>query len=304
MKSILLFLLLVILSITLSPLAFSSEEYTPKKDPVFINGLLAANEQMLNRFENRYEDLMRLNAQNPQEANTAEITQLHYKIEALKEDHARLSGLIKEQKNAETFAANLAEQMRRVEPEKVKAPLPDLDTPLVPAPLKVLDERPTRPARKTRAPILTVFEKPKDDAETLGLMHSNALDYVSQKKYPEALDIYNEIIMLDPEDDQAYIIMGHIHMMMNDFEKAQAAFKNAVHIDPDNIHEITPFYENMILQGPNDDMAHSYLGYAYLILGQLQRAESAFLDALNLNPQNVQAQKGLEILNHSVKNAE
>jgi cytochrome c-type biogenesis protein CcmH/NrfG len=132
-------------------------------------------------------------------------------------------------------------------------------------------------------------------------MHSNALDYVAQKKYPEALQIYSEIILLDPEDDQAYIIMGHIYMMMNEFEKAQASFKNAAHIDPDNIYEITPFYENMILQNPSDDMAHAYLGYAFLILGELTRAEAAFADALNLNPQNVQAQQGLQILSQTAR---
>jgi cytochrome c-type biogenesis protein CcmH/NrfG len=48
-------------------------------------------------------------------------------------------------------------------------------------------------------------------------------------------------------------------------------------------------------------MAHAYLGYAFLILGELSRAEAAFADALNLNPQNLQAQHGLQILNQTAK---
>lgn len=269
-------------------IAFSASEYTPKKDPAFLKGLLAANEKMLARFEARLGELAVAEAD---EKTSLEITQLTYKIEALHEDRARLESLLAEQEKAKAFADDLAAAF---------FPPPAQEEPQAPeAPAIVAPGE-----RKVPELIPLPHKIDHDKAESLGLMHSNALDYVTQKKYPEALQIYNEIILLDPEDDQAYIIMGHIHMMMNNFEKAQASFKNAAHIDPDNIYEITPFYENMILQDANDDMAHTYLGYAYLILGELPRAEASFVDALNLNSQNMEARKGLQIVSRSAKGGE
>ena len=90
--------------------------------------------------------------------------------------------------------------------------------------------------------------------------------------------------------------MGHTYLLSGSYEKAEAAFQNAAHIDPENLNEITPFYENIVLQNPEDDSAHTNLGYAYLILGEFVKAKEAFQDALSINPENGQALNGLHAL--------
>jgi len=145
---------------------------------------------------------------------------------------------------------------------------------------------------------------PKKSASAVGAapnneiiqMHERALEYVGKKEFGKALDLYQEIALKNPEDDQAYLIMGHIYLMSGDYEKSESAFQNAVHIDPNNIHEIAPFYENKILQNPDDDNAYADLGYAYLILGDFLKAQSAFKNALSINPYNQTAAHGLKLI--------
>ena len=127
-------------------------------------------------------------------------------------------------------------------------------------------------------------------------MHERALEYVGKNEFGKALALYEEIVLKNPEDDQAYIIMGHIYLMSGGYEKSESAFQNAVHIDPDNIHEITPFYENRILQNPDDDAAYADLGYAHLMLGDFVKAQSAFKNALSINPYNRIAANGLKLM--------
>ena len=114
------------------------------------------------------------------------------------------------------------------------------------------------------------------------------------ENFKKALELYEEIVLKNPEDDQAYLIMGHIYLMSGDYQKSENSFQNAVHIYPDNIHEITPFYENKILKNPDDDAAYADLGYAYLILEDFLKAKSAFKNALSINPYNQTAAEGLK----------
>ncbi len=127
-------------------------------------------------------------------------------------------------------------------------------------------------------------------------MHERALEVAGKNNFKEALELYEEIVLKNPDDDQAYLIMGHLYLMSGNYEKSESAFQNAVHIDPANIREITPFYENKILQNPDDDNAYADLGYAYLILGDFLKAKSAFKNALSINPYNQAAVNGLKLM--------
>ncbi len=129
-------------------------------------------------------------------------------------------------------------------------------------------------------------------AEPIYRLHERALALVADKEFDRALSIYEDIVLRNPEDDEAYIIMGHTYLLTGRYEKAERAFHNAASIDPANIQEITPFYENLALQNPNDDKAFADLGYAYLIIGDFLKAQSAFKESLAINPANPSAQAG------------
>ena len=62
------------------------------------------------------------------------------------------------------------------------------------------------------------------------------------------------------------------------------------------MREITPFYENQILNNPNDDAAYARLGYIHLMFKNTQSAQDAFQDALSISPDNPLALSGLEEL--------
>jgi len=138
-------------------------------------------------------------------------------------------------------------------------------------------------------------EGPAAGAPT-ALLHEKALEAVAAQDLARAASFYEEIILADPDDDQAYLILGHVRLLRGELERAAEAFANALHIDSANAAEITPFYKNLILQDPSDAGAHANLGFACLLLGNAPDAERAFRDALEIDPENVNAAKGLELL--------
>lgn len=126
-------------------------------------------------------------------------------------------------------------------------------------------------------------------------LHEKALKLVSERRLLEAATVYEEILLVDPEDDQAYLILGHVRLLSGAYDQAEEAFLNAVHIEEGNINEILPFYENLVMESPMDDAVHSNLGYACLIVGDFMRAKQSFLSALQIRPSNTDALRGLEI---------
>jgi cytochrome c-type biogenesis protein CcmH/NrfG len=127
-------------------------------------------------------------------------------------------------------------------------------------------------------------------------LHEEALKRVAERNLPEAAKRYEEIVIIDPNNDEAYLLLGHVYVMMGQYDRAGYAYYNAVHIDRQNYDEIIPFYQNMIVNSPNDDEAHRLLGYAYLIIGDAARAKDAYLEAVRINPANIEAQKGLALI--------
>lgn len=124
------------------------------------------------------------------------------------------------------------------------------------------------------------------------LLHTKALKLTEEKKYGEAIQTYREILLMDPYDDQAYLIMGHLYLLTFRVREAEEAFFNAVDIDPDNRNSIVPFYQNLALQEPSD-FHYTCLGFAYLILGDESKAKDAFQEAMTINPMNQRANNAL-----------
>lgn len=220
---------------------------------------LEINRSMFSRFESEYDLLKEVETSKAPIVRT-ELRNLRYKMEALDEDSRRLEALLSEDKKAETF---LGEIVNKAEHRAAEA----------------------RQRRQGPEPGTLTWD-----------LHEKALALVAEKKMEEAAQVYEEIVMLDPDDDQAYLILGHVRLLSGQFSKAEAAFDCAVQIDPANRAQIVPFYENRILQNPNDDEAHANLGYAHLLLGEMPQAVLSFNDALEINPANERAAAGLQLL--------
>ena len=223
---------------------------------------LAINRSMTEKFRQESLGLKEESLRSP--APLKEFADLQRKIQGLQEDKDRLLALLPESARAAEFLKDMI--ARRQAPP---SPMPSV-----------------KPKR----------ELSEASMNQLNALHETALTYASQKKWAEAAATYEEIIMIDPDDDEAYLLMGHSYLLAGSYPKAEEAFHNAVHIDPKNIDEIVPFYEKLTTQALGDDMALSNLGYAYLILGEFAKAKTAFSDALNVNPENDAALQGMDIV--------
>ncbi|MGH7197560.1 MAG: tetratricopeptide repeat protein [Candidatus Omnitrophota bacterium] len=237
---------------------------------------LEANRSLLARYRAEYAKLRSQEEEEISPSLNRKLDNLKYKISALDEDRSKLHMLLPQARQAHEIMKDLLTQKAGVRLFEEEA-----------APLR----------KKVMARAETMPRTDKDAvASSLNAMHEEALEYVTAKRYDKAARIYEEIILLNPNDDQAYIIMGHIYLLSGLYDKAEEAFMNAVHIDPENTTEIAPFYENLTIQNPGDDTAYSNLGYAYMILGEFIKARQAFKDALQINPGNERAMQGVQFL--------
>lgn len=65
-------------------------------------------------------------------------------------------------------------------------------------------------------------------------MHNHADLLVEQGKIREALKVYDEILLYEPDDEAAYVNMGALYMVLGFYGKAEDSFLNALHINPEN----------------------------------------------------------------------
>ena len=127
-------------------------------------------------------------------------------------------------------------------------------------------------------------------------MHEKALSFLAEGDFDKAERSYEEIVLLNPDDDEAYLLLGHTRLAAGRYKKAAEAFGGAIQIDPDNAREIPRMYENILVENPSDDETMAQLGFAYLLLGDRVSAKKSLQSALEINPENTVAQKGLSEL--------
>ena len=226
---------------------------------------LAINRSLLAEYELERMKLEQAAAVENTETLARQLENSRYKIQALNEESEKLRTALTAQEQAQEFMRDL---LLKKTVEQVSKRYTAPKTPSLPAPV----------------------------VETADQMHERALRLVAEQKLDKAVKLYEELVLSNPDDDQAYVIMGHCYILMGRYDKAEQAFQNAVHIDPANIQEIVPFYQNIILQNPGDDKAYANLGYAYLIVGDVVKTREAYHDALAINPENERALEGMQTI--------
>lgn len=234
---------------------------TARDDRPYVSALrsLSINRSLLTRAEAEYRSLLEQEEDDPAGPTAKRLSDLRYKIQALNEDAQRLHLSLPSDEKADDF---LQEVVRRK--NGVRGPV-DVETE------KRIAER-----------VSEIYR-----------LHEKALSLVAERRFGQAERIYEEIVLTSPDDDEAYLLLGHTCLAGGRYEKAASAFHNALHIDPSNAAEIPRLYENILVENPSDDEAMTLLGYAHLLLGGSKEARLAFEDALAVNPANVEARRGL-----------
>lgn len=140
----------------------------------------------------------------------------------------------------------------------------------------------------------------------------NVAKFVSQKKYIEAIREQQKLVDDNPKDIQTLQYLGNIYLMAGQKEqavpvfirvaelyhksgftpKALASIKIALREAPDNTQAqelYATFAEQTGLQRDAID-AYEKLVNSYIVLGQLDKAESILTKLLDLNPENIKYQ--------------
>ncbi len=65
-------------------------------------------------------------------------------------------------------------------------------------------------------------------------MHQAATDLLLKNDFHGAVRAYSDILLAEPDDETAYTGLGQIYMVLGQLQKAHEAFKNALHINPNN----------------------------------------------------------------------
>lgn len=85
----------------------------------------------------------------------------------------------------------------------------------------------TEPQRNFRSTNFAVIEE-------LDRLHEEARRFEEETRVDEAINTYEEIILIEPDDDAAYANLGRLYMATGNYERAENAFLNALHINDAN----------------------------------------------------------------------
>ncbi len=160
-----------------------------------------------------------------------------------------------------------------------------------------------------------------DQAEEIGLRavrlapgnpaaHSNlGLVFYDQKKLTEAEASQERALALDPDFDRALNNLGSIARDRGDRQRAAEFYRKALKVDPtssetvnnlasvlieaERISEARAFIEAQLKKMPRDAELHRNIGRIFLLECDLDRAETAFRDAISLNPDKAESYVGL-----------
>lgn len=113
-------------------------------------------------------------------------------------------------------------------------------------------------------------------------------------EYAEAEEIYNAILALRPQEEDAFFLRGNVRMSLGSFEAAKEDFDRVISMNPKNydrlieIYEVLDFYGykeagreylQAALASESGQMDNYVIGRIYFYLGEYQKAYLALEDA-------------------------
>lgn len=107
-------------------------------------------------------------------------------------------------------------------------------------------------------------------------LYQQGREYHQKGEYAEAIQAYEKVVELRPNDYEAYNGLGVIYSILGEHELGIKFISEAIRLTPLASH------------------LHNNLGYAYLKQGRMSEAAGAFERALQLDPENLHARNNLE----------
>ena len=121
-----------------------------------------------------------------------------------------------------------------------------------------------------------------------------AAAYTKSERYKEAEEIYNAVLALRPNEEDAYFLRGNVRLALNNYEEAIADFDKAISMNPANYDRLIEIFEVLdyyghgeagqvylrnALESGGKDMDKYVSGRIYYFLGEYQNAYMALEEA-------------------------
>ena len=139
-----------------------------------------------------------------------------------------------------------------------------------------------------------------------------AAKHYNAGRYTQALEIYQQIIALDPEDTSSYVYQGLALEKLGRLPEAQQAYQKALALEPNHLQALSQLavifynanrfeaalepFQRLVTLRPDDVQAHLNLGATLAKLGQLQKALEQFETMLSLEPESESARGYIKLL--------
>ncbi|PYS50944.1 MAG: hypothetical protein DMG13_19790 [Acidobacteria bacterium] len=136
---------------------------------------------------------------------------------------------------------------------------------------------------------------------------ANAQQPPSAETIDSAIHEFEEIVRIDPSEQQGFLMLGRLYQIKGDREKATAIYKELLgaepgseegvvalaklQIDAGNKKEAAGMLEEFIKQRPDSDAALQLLGQAYSDLQEYEKAADAYGRASKLDPDDLELKK-------------
>jgi len=127
-----------------------------------------------------------------------------------------------------------------------------------------------------------------------------------------ALELYNQILKINPNHSRALSNIAVIFTNLKDYQKAKECYEKAIEINPNyvnahnnlgvlfkelgDIQKAKKCYEKAIEINPNYADAHNNLGAIFKELGDIQKAKECYEKAIEINPNYLSAHNNLGVL--------
>lgn len=150
------------------------------------------------------------------------------------------------------------------------------------------------------------LNQPTDEQQ---VMLAEAQGLRNAGEYENALALFRQILAENPTITTAYLGIGDIHMVNEDYEKAEPVYARAARLEPQNFEaqyghglalqmlgrfiEAVRAYQRAISIDPDNPEANANLATTYLRLEQVQDALDYAERAVELNPENGSARVNL-----------
>jgi len=122
------------------------------------------------------------------------------------------------------------------------------------------------------------------------------------KYYEKTADIYQKLVLIEPDNYRYYVSLGHAYDMLGEYRKLADMYQKLVLIEPDNYRyyvslghaynmleeyrKLADMYQKLVLIEPDNHNYRASLGYAYNMLGEYEKALDIYQKLVLIEPDN------------------